>query len=334
MSKPRSIFLLSESAFQKIYSKASINEVCAITHNKGRLYSEKEILQTPSEFEDVEIIFGGWGTPVLNETLMEKLPALKALFYGAGSINYIVTEAFWKRNILITSAYRQNAVPVAQYTLASIIYALKKAWKFHQQLKKGVNGFNIDAAPGAYKGSKVGIVSLGAIGQLVCRTLTQLEVDILAYDPYVHDSVFEKCGATCVPSIEELFETCNVVSIHTPLLKETRGMINRNLLERMPEDACFINTSRGAVVNESDLLELLTKRSDLYAIIDVLTDEKSYHQSPFNQLPNVFITPHIAGSTGNECLRMGEAAVEECHRFLNGDVPHVAISREQSLVMA
>jgi phosphoglycerate dehydrogenase-like enzyme len=148
--------------------------------------------------------------------------------------------------------------------------------------------------------------------------LAGYEVDVLAYDPYAEESIFSELSVERVDRLDELFMRCEVISLHAPWLKETEGMVTGKLLRLMPPGATFINTSRGAVVNERDLLEVLRERPDLFAVLDVLIDETVFHAHPLARLPNVFITPHIAGSKGRESHRMGMTAVEECRRYLCG----------------
>jgi len=317
--KPRSIFSLPPENFERIYNDAARAAVQRMTNNDGAVHSREEILAAPGSFDDVTIIFSGWGAPELDNAFLDVVPNLKAFFYGAGSVRRFVTDAFWERNILLTSAYQANAVPVAEYTMASVIFALKRAWQFSLQLKSGVSGREQRAIPGVYSGSRVGVISLGAIGRLVCEKLSALHLDVLAYDPFADDELFKAVGAKRVESLEALFPQSEVVTLHAPWLKKTENMITGDMLRSMPEEATFINTSRGMIVDEAAMTEVLRERPDLFAVIDVLRDEKSYHCSPLTNLDNVFITPHIAGSMGRECHRMGALAVEECRRFLNDE---------------
>jgi len=334
MKKPKSIFCLGENGSSRIYNKAAIAELQELTENDGRIVTAQMILESPAKYADVEIILSGWGAPKMTEELLDALPSLKAFLYGAGSVRYIVDDAFWKRNILLTSAYKANAVPVAEYTTASIVFSLKKAWQHSRALHAGINPGATLQTPGVYIGSRVGIISLGAIGQLVCEKLSHFDIDVLAYDPFADDAVFEECAAKRIDDLKTLFSTCDVVSLHAPWLPETEGIITRDLLRSMPKGGTFINTSRGAIVDESSMIQVLQERSDLFAIIDVITDEPGYEKSPLATLPNVFLTPHIAGSTGNECHRMGAMVVEECRNFLSGLPPVTPVTQESIQRMA
>jgi phosphoglycerate dehydrogenase-like enzyme len=303
--KPHSIFLLDKEFFTVIYNSTALAKIKELTEYDGAVYTASEILEAPERFEAVEIIFSGWGAPVMDETLLAAMPRLKALFYGAGSVRGLVTEAFWQRDILLTSAYKANAIPVVEFSVASIVMALKHAWRLARRLRAGENCRDLTGMSGVYHGSTVGIISLGAIGCGVCERLKAFDIDVVAYDPFAAEEMFASLGTRRADSLEALFRECDVVSLHAPNLPETRHMINGPLLRSLPKNATFINTSRGAIIDEGALLEVLRERPDLFAVIDVITDESDYTASPFAQLENVFLTPHIAGSGGRECHRMG-----------------------------
>jgi len=329
-NSPRSLFVIPENPFNAIYNADALNAVRHLTKNDGKVYSAEDILAQPEAFADVEIVFSGWGAPLLDEAFLSALPALKAFFYGAGSVRNMVTDAFWARDIILTSAYTANAVPVADFTMASVIFALKRAWTRCQWLKSGIAPDSSRQVQGVYHGSKVGIISLGAIGQLVCERMTNLDLDVFAYDPYADDSLFEKLKVVRVDCLEDLFPQCDVVSLHAPWLPQTENLITESMLSSLPDRGTFINTSRGAIVDEPALLKVLRERQDLFAVLDLLQDETTFHTNPLTALPNVFITPHVAGSQGHECHRMGALAVEECRRFLNGEPLVTPLTRESA----
>ncbi|NUR82890.1 MAG: oxidoreductase, partial [Nonomuraea sp.] len=162
-------------------------------------------------------------------------------------------------------------------------------------------------------------LSLGAIGQLVADRLAAMDVEVVAWDPFKADT-----------PLEEVFATCDVVSVHTPLLPETRGFVGRELLASMKQGATLINTARGALIDEPALVEVLSERPDLFAILDVSDPEPPPPGSPLLTLPNVVYTPHIAGSLGSERGRLGDLAVAELERFASGRPLEHALTREQA----
>jgi phosphoglycerate dehydrogenase-like enzyme len=182
--------------------------------------------------------------------------------------------------------------------------------------------------PGAY-GTTVGIISLGMVGRQVCRMLKNLAVRIIAYDPYVTPEQAKQAGAESLCSLEEIFSAADVVSLHAPWIAETENMVRGDHFRLMKTGASFINVARGAVVHEKEMIESLKKRPDIQAILDVVHPEPPLSGSPLYDLPNVFLTPHIAGSLGDECRRMGQFMIEECKRYLSGEPLRWEITRER-----
>ena len=162
--------------------------------------------------------------------------------------------------------------------------------------------------PGNY-GACVGIIGAGMIGKMVLRRLHDYRLETVTYDPFLSDEDAATLGTKKV-SLEELFESCAVISNHVANLPATVGMLHYGLFSRMSETATFINTGRGAQVVEDDLIRALTECPDRTAVLDVTMPEPPEAGSPFYSLPNVFLTPHIAGSAGDEVARMGEQMSE------------------------
>ncbi len=216
-----------------------------------------------------------------------------------------------ERDILIVNAAAANALPVAEFTLAQILFSLKLGWNHVRQLKERPSpaGYHRLPMPGAY-GSTVGIVSLGAIGRRLCELLQPFSLRKIAYDPVVSPETFAEFGVS--PSkLTHLFAQSNVVTIHTPWLKETEGLITGDLIASMKPYGTLINTARGAIINEEELIEVLVQRPDITAVLDVTHPEPPLPHSLLYRMPNVILTPHIAGSWGSEVCRMAELMIEE-----------------------
>lgn len=265
----------------------------------------------------VEVIVGTWGMPVLSEDLLGKLPRLKAVFYAAGSVKCFLSDAFWKRSITLSCAAQANAIPVAEMTFAQIILSLKRFWYYGFQLRDSQKYNEERSCAGCYQ-TKVGLISLGAIGQRVLERLKTLEVEVWVYDPFLTPQAAKEAGVTAV-SLEKLFSECDVVSLHAPWIPETEKMIQEKHLLSMKSGSTFINTSRGAIVDELGLVRALQQRPDLWAILDVTYPEPPEKNSPLYSLPNLVLTPHIAGSLNNECHRMADWMLEELKRFQNNE---------------
>jgi len=279
-----------------------------------------------------DVIFATWGMPKLDAEFLAAAPRLKAVFYAAGSVKCFATPDSYKRGILISSAWQANAIPVAEYSHATILLGLTGFWSSQRLARAGKFSHRNFPVAGAFH-SNVGLVSLGAIGRLVAGHLAKHEINILAYDPFATPAVAASLGVSLV-SLEELFAKSHVVSIHTPWLPETEKMINAPLLRSMPGEATLINTSRGAVVDEDDLCEVLAERQDITAILDVTHPEPPLPDSPLRTLENVVLTPHIAGSIGGEIARMGHWMKDELDLYLAGKPLQHSVSEDMLARMA
>lgn len=274
----------------------------------------------------VEVLFTGWGAPRLDAGMLDRMPALRAVFHAGGTVRAVVTDEVWKRGIVITTAAVANGVAVAEFTFACIVLGLKRVW--HQaRLVRELRSFPLPPleVAGSF-GSAVGLVSLGRIAQMVCERLRTLDVRVSAYDPVVEPSVFRELGAETA-SLEHLFASSDIISIHTPWLPETDGLITGELVRRMKPGATLINTARGAVVREDELCEVLRERPDLQAVIDVTWPEPPASTSALYELPNVFLTPHIAGSQSRECRRLGMWVIADFRRYLRGEPLREEVTR-------
>jgi phosphoglycerate dehydrogenase-like enzyme len=333
------LYILQADAFERIYPPRIQEEIAGLVKIAAPLQTSESIRENPSLLGDVDVIFSGWGAPVLDEAFMRAAPNLKAFFYGSGSVRSVVQEAFWARNIPITSSVRANAIPVAEFTLSQIIFGLKAGWQFNARCKvpgsariRGWDAHGVVPCAGGYH-STVGLVSLGTIARLVRRFLRSLDVRVVAYDPYASGEDAARLNLELC-SLEDVFGHSDVVSLHTPDLPGTRGMITGDFLSLMKRNTTFINTARSAVVRHDEMIDVLTGRPDLWAVLDVteVTTDAEYRR--LQELPNVTLTPHIAGSLGPECARMGRFMVDELKRFLAGQSLRYELTRERAEIMA
>ncbi|MEM1026528.1 MAG: hydroxyacid dehydrogenase [Planctomycetota bacterium] len=319
-------------AFEKIYGPTFQSDLSDRLDFAHVLLTPEQVAAEPSLLADAELLFAGWGTPRLDRRLLDANPNLKMVFYGSGSIRQLVTDDFWDRGLRVTSAYAANAIPVAEFTLSQIIFCLKQGYRQIDAYARLRRKPGPTEAPGGF-GSTVGIVSLGMIGAMVCRRLQSMDVRVLAYDPFASQERARKLGVEMV-SLDDVFRRSDVVSLHAPSLKETRGMIRGEHFASMKASAGFINTSRGAVVREAEMIAALQKRPDLTAVLDVTDPEPPVADSPMWGMENVILLPHIAGSYGQECRRMGQFMLEELDNYEAGRPLKWEINRDAAAIMA
>ncbi|MEO8849700.1 MAG: hydroxyacid dehydrogenase [Casimicrobiaceae bacterium] len=328
-------FLLAPFAFDDVYGEECLTAVRQVARVLLPIATRDDVNHHRVPWLDkVDLLFTGWGAPRLDDNLLQRMPRLKAVFFGAGSVRDLITNEFWERGIILTSAALVNARPVAEFALGAILLGLKRVW--HQAREVRARRGYPDpplSTPGAYR-SIVGVVSYGAIGQLLCELLRPFDVQIIVYDPYVTNGVLEAQHHIRARTLEELFSTADVISLHTPLLPATERLITGALISSMKYGATLVNTARGAIVREEELASVLDRRTDLQAILDVTWPEPPPTSSALYDLPNVFITPHIAGSMGLERRRIGKAMVAEMQNYLEGNPLRFRIERLQSALRA
>jgi phosphoglycerate dehydrogenase-like enzyme len=328
----KAMFLLNPDFLDLVYPSVLRDEIRQYMQVEDRVYSAEEIQANPSLLQDIDAIFSSWGMVDLNEQILAHAPNLKVVFYGSGSIRHFTPPVFWQRGIRVTSAYTVNGEYVAYFTLAQILLSLKRFWHHVDQYKVHRETWRRVPIPGMYR-SKIGIISLGAIGQQVCQLLQAFPLDVYAYDPFWTQERADSFGVTLL-SLEDIFSTCDVVSLHTPWLPETVGMVTGELLSTMKENATFVNTARGAVVREEEMIAVLQQRPDLTALLDVTWPEPPAKDSPLFTLPNVVLSPHIAGSMNGEITKMGELMVAEMKRWLAGEPLTNEINEQQAKTLA
>lgn len=322
---------MAPHAFDNVYGAENHAAIAAVAEPVHVPVASPALAQSCPWLSEVEVLFTGWGAPRLDAVLLARLPRLQLVLHGAGSVRSIVTDEFWARGVRIASVTALNAIPVAEYTLAAILLGLKSAWQLAADAREQHRFPGITrrmAVPGVY-GSTVGLVSYGMIARLVRERLRPFELKVIAYDPFV--PARELAQADVLPAgLEELFATADVISVHAPSLPSTRGMITGELVARMKPGTTLINTSRGSVLREDELVEVLARRPDLQAVLDVTDPEPPSQSSPLYTLPNVFLTPHIAGSLGSECRRLGRGVVAELERYVAGQPLQFELSRQQA----
>ncbi len=330
---PKALFILEETIQQRVYPRPIYDEICTLVDVYAEPQRPDVVQQKPELLQDMDLLFSSWTCPHIDATFLARAPNLKWVFYGAGSIKQVVSPAFWEQGVRITHAANANGVIVAQFTLAQIIMSLKGVWAYMHQTRTERTFHHTPRYPGLIR-SKVGIIGLGMIGHQVCQRLRPLDVDILAYDPYAdpHDSAAQ--GIQLV-DLDTLFSEAHVISLHAPWTPETEGMIRATHFEAMLPNATFINTARGAVVRQDEMLSVLRRRPDIYAVLDVTHPEPPASDDAVFVLPNVILTPHIAGAIEqNETASMGAAMLGELRRYLACEPLQWEIRRDQLGTMA
>ncbi|HLS64749.1 MAG TPA: hydroxyacid dehydrogenase [Ruania sp.] len=263
---------------------------------------------------ETQVLIAGWGAPRVPSALV---PQLRVVVYAGGVASTCLADPHQlaARGVVAANAREANAVPVAEYTLATILLANKRAAAAERELRAS----RAKPSPRADIGNfdrTVGIVGASRVGRKVIELLRPFDLQVLVFDPELSAAEADRLGVQ-TGSLLEVAAGSHVLSLHQPLTAATRGQIDARVLAALPDGATVINTARGGVLDEAALVaELRTGR--LEAVLDVTDPEPPSPDSELWLLPNVTLTPHIAGSMGNELHRIGGAVTDEVERFVAG----------------
>ncbi|MEU9950681.1 hydroxyacid dehydrogenase [Streptomyces poriferorum] len=276
----------------------------------------------------VEVLITSWGCRPLDDAVLARMPMLKAVVHAAGSVKHHVTEACWDRGLLVSTAAAANAVPVAEYTLAAILFANKRVLEIGGLYREHRNPLDWAAhfpGFGNYRRT-IGLVGASLVGRRVLELLRPHDFDILLADPHLDPEAARSMGARLV-ELDELLAGSDVVSLHAPALPETYHLLDARRLSLLRDGATLVNTGRGSLVDTGALTaEALSGR--IHAVLDVTEPEVLPAASPLYSLPNVLLTPHIAGSLGGELLRITGSALDEVERYCAGREFAYPVTRE------
>ncbi|MFL6114159.1 MAG: hydroxyacid dehydrogenase [Catenulispora sp.] len=328
--RPQALLVMRSDSYRLQFGADQLRRLRELAELGDPVWSDDlDAPATRVRLAEAEVLLTSWGCPPLTAERLDAAPLLRAVLHCAGSVRPIVTDAVWHRDLLITSAAEANATPVAEYTLAAIIFAGKKAHLLAAESRIApadwyAVGHRQDLSN---YGRTIGIVGFSRIGRRVVDRLNDLDTaEVLVSDPYADADAVAAAGGRLV-ELDELLRRSEILSLHLPGLPQTRHAIGGRELALLPDGATVINTARGAVI-DTLALERECASGRLNAILDVTDPEPLPPDSPLTRLPNVMITPHIAGSLGTETRRMSSQALDELQRYAQGEPPLDAVTRE------
>ena len=318
MSKPKLVFAMNTAKTEHVFSGTALDRLSDITQVLDPRPLENFIGERADRLlAEAEILVTGWGCPPINGAVLERAPKLKLIAHAAGTVKYFLAPEVFARGIAVTHAAEANAQPVAEFTLAAILFAGKRVFDFRDKYcadrDRSETDLMLSQPIGNYRRT-VGLIGASRIGRRVIELLKPFGLHVLLSDPYVDGAEARALGVELV-GLDALMARADIVSLHAPVLPATIGMIGARQLALMADGTTFINTARGALVDQAALIaELETGRID--AVIDVTDPEVPGVGSPLYRLPNVFLTPHIAGAIGLERMRLGDMITDEIGRFV------------------
>ena len=333
---PLAAFFGPEHRLASVFGQGRREQVLALAREHGLDWLEGTVeagsfKARRHELARVQVIFSTWGMPALSAEQLSAMPNLRAVFYAAGSVQGFA-RPFLAREIVVCSAWAANGVPVAEWTLAMILLSNKGFWPNSRAASRPQTRSGEIRGRGNF-GTPVSILGAGQIGRKVIELLRPFELQVLVFDPFLPEASAREMGVEKV-SLEQAFARGNVVSNHLANLPATLGMLRGEHFAAMQQGATFINTGRGATVAEDEMIAILRARPDLSALLDVTNPEPPRGDSALYELPNVHLTTHLAGSIGDEVVRMADYMIAEFERWARGETLRYAVTPEMLETMA
>lgn len=324
--------IVCESKYElaRVYRQDVIDELTAI-YGKMDCVNKASIMT--GRYTDCEIIFSTWSMSTFTAVEIDKyLPSVKYLFYAAGAVQSFA-KPFLERGVRVFSAWKANALPVAEFTVAEIMLAAKGYYRAMNKLGLHWNKVKFNRqCKGNYE-LKVGLLGVGGVGTLVANRLANSDIDLYCYDKYLTDERASELNVT-KKDLGWIFANCDIVSNHLANKPELNKIIGYDLIASMPKYSAFINTGRGAQVDEKGLAKALARDKTKTALLDVTNREPLSIFSRLRWLSNVVLTPHIAGSSGVEVVRMSKLMVDVANRVLAGDIVDCEVTIDMLATMA
>lgn len=248
----------------------------------------------------------------VDTNFLEQAPNLKYVIRAGEGTDNIDKASCQQKGVKVSNTPGANNNSAAEHAIALMFTVLRKTAYAHQSMmasrweKSKFTGVELS-------NKKIGVVGFGRIGNIVAKRLAGFEPEVLFFDPFINESDIPY--AKKAETLEEIFSSCDIVTIHVPLVEQTRNLITKDLLEKMPAHAILVNASRGGILNEQDLYDTLKEKKIRGAALDVFANEPLEENSPLRELDNLVLTPHLGASTEEAQVRVGEMVIHQLKEF-------------------
>jgi phosphoglycerate dehydrogenase-like enzyme len=326
------------SLYRMLFSKETDAKLTSlgriVRHDSEQDPSSDELAEEISEFD---IVISGWRSPKFTSKVLDNAQKLKLIAHSAGSVKFMLDENCFERGIKVSNVAGAMAAPVAEMTLMFIMLMLRPLHVYDRQLKAGEDWRGVKAEGTSFSqeiaGQRIGIIGAGHVGRAVMSLLGAVGAQLVAYDPYLSESRARELGVEKASTLDDLLQTCRIVSLHCPATPQTHHMIGKRELALMHDGSILINTARSWCIDGDALLEELKSRR-LNAALDVFDQEPLPQDHPLRQLDNVIVTPHLGAATRQCQFRQGAMAVDEVERFIKGQSLQFPVTVESLPLMA
>jgi phosphoglycerate dehydrogenase-like enzyme len=335
--KPKILVLPTSSLYGEMFTPevdAQFRSLAEATFNaENRNLTSHELSQRIGGFDAV---LTGWGSPEFSQEVLDAADKLQLIAHSAGSVRRLLPPAVFDREISVIHAAYAIAPSVAELTVLLILLSLRHVNKLDSFLKASVpwpcGGDHSVNMGHELSGNRVGVVGASNTGLCVIRKLRALHAEVWVYDPYLSSDQAAALD-TSKSDLDQLFANCPIVTVHAPLTSDTLHMVGPRQLSLLQDDAIFVNTARAAIVDESALLAEL-KSGRIRGAMDVFEEEPLPLDSPFRQLENLIITPHIGGHSRQARQRQGLLVLDEIRRFFSGEPLQHQVTKDMLSTMA
>ncbi len=325
-ARPRVLVLASDTLFAHFFAETTRARLSEVTE-WSQLAERDDSPQLRAEIARADVLVTTWHSPFLRMTMMGTRPRVRLIAHCGGEVKSRMEDEIFD-HITVTNSAEPMAAPVAEMALALMLTLVRRIPDYAAEMRNGVVRTNEYVSCGeTLSGRKVGLIGFGRIGRAFARLIEPLGVELLITDPYCTAANVDTHKGKLV-SLEQLLSSCSIVVLAAGLTPETRNLLDQRRLALMPDGAYLINVARGGLVDLEALLAELRK-GRLTVALDV-TDprEPLPPDHELRQLPNVVLTPHIAGG-GIEMRRaIGAVAVAEVVRFCKGEQLKNVVTRE------
>jgi D-3-phosphoglycerate dehydrogenase len=322
MKRPRVLLLEAKDEEQFDFFR-QLSKVAELAfENKEGGYTEEDLVEMIGPYDAVMIT----SQHAITSSVIAAAPKLRIVVKRGAKPENVDYDAATKRGIIVSWTPGVNYAAVAEHTVMLMLCLAKKTIPQMDRLRGGA-WRESDAGLQELWGKTVGIVGLGGIGRALCRVLGGFDVKFLAYDRYISPSQGQEVGAKLV-SLEDLLRQSDYVTLHAALTEETRHLIGGKELSVMKKTAYLINTARGGLIDESALVKALREGEIAGAGLDVFESEPPEYENPLLHLPNVVVTPHMAGWSDEAIYREQREAALEIKLVLEGQSPRYPINPE------
>ncbi|NOU97838.1 C-terminal binding protein [Paenibacillus sp. LMG 31456] len=309
------------------FSNLEIEEKCLSEFNVKFIYgqcrSEDEVIDLAKDADGLLNQYAPIGRRAIQT--LKKCKIISS--YGVG-VDAIDVTAATEKGIMVANVPDYGVEEVSNHALALLFSSARKIVHLNRKVKTGIWDFESSVPMYRYSEQTLGVLGYGRIPRSLVNKAKPFGFRILVYDPYVSEYEMRITGVEPA-SIEQIFTQSDYITIHVPLTAETQNLVNKENISKMKKNAVIVNTSRGPIIHEDDLIDALTNERIGGAYLDVLTEEPIHPDHPFLQLDNVILTPHIAWYSEQSMIELRVKAVQNIINVMNGGTPKYWVNRNK-----